>query len=152
MVGNLDKCEYQVYGRKMNFDYLCHKLFKKHKPCMWLTSEDVISKLYSEKLSQHVSKFEAIETNERQYLTERLKKLERTQHLSLWHDHSVVLSRGYMIVTLSVIFDEAVFDVSLYDERKHGVKLQEYVEQPVRFTKVQNTIIDEITDFLFKFS
>ena len=24
--GNLDKCEYQVYGHKMNFDYLRHKL------------------------------------------------------------------------------------------------------------------------------
>ena len=56
--------------------------------------------------------------------------LECIRHLSLWHDHSVVLSRGYILVTLSVIFDEAVFDVSLYDERKHGVKLQEYVEQP----------------------
>ena len=43
---------------------------------------------------------------------------------------SVVLSRGYILVTLSVIFDEAVFDVSLYDGRKHGVKLQKYVEQP----------------------
>ena len=87
----------------------------------------MISKLSFEELSQRVSKFEAIETNDRQYL---MKKLERTRHLSLWHDHSAVLSRGYILVTLSVIFDEAVFDVSLYDERKHGVKLQEYVEQP----------------------
>ena len=39
---------------------------------------------------------------------------------------TAVLSRGYILVTLSVIFDEAVFN----DERKHGVKLQEYVEQP----------------------
>ena len=128
--GNLDKCEYQVYGRKMNFDYLRHKLFKKHEPYMRLTSEDVISKLSFEELSQRVSKFETIDTNDRQYLMKRLKNLEHTWHLSLWHDHSVVLSRGYILVTLSVIFDEAVFDVSLYDERKHGVKLQEYVEQP----------------------
>ena len=128
--GNLDKCEYQVYGRKMNFDYLRHKLFEKHEPYMRLTSEDVISKLSSKELSQRVSKFEPIETNDRQYLMKRLKQLERTRHLSLWHDHSAVLSRGYILVTLSVIFDEAVFDVSLYDERKHGVKLQEYVEQP----------------------
>ena len=35
-----------------------------------------------------------------------------------------------LILSLSVIFDEAVFDVSLYDEKKHDVKLQEYVEQP----------------------
>ena len=43
--------------------------------------------------------------------------MERTQHLYLWYDHSPVLYRGYILVTLSVIFDEAVFDVSLYDEK-----------------------------------
>ena len=62
---------------------------------MRLTSEDVISKLSFEELSQCVSKFETIDTNDRQYLMKRLKNLERTRHLSLWHDHSVVLSRGY---------------------------------------------------------
>ena len=40
------------------------------------------------------TKFEAIETNDCQYLMKRLKKLEGTRHLSLWHDHSAVLSRG----------------------------------------------------------
>ena len=104
---NLDKCEYQVYRPKMNFDCL------HHKPYMWLTSEDVISKLSSEELSQHVSKFEAVETNDFQCLMEHLKRLEHIRHLSLWHDHSVVLSRGYILVTLSIIFDEAVFDVCL---------------------------------------
>ena len=76
--GNLDKCEYQVYGHKMNFDYLRHKLFKKHKPYMRLTSEDVITKLSFEELSQRVSKFEAIETNDCEYLMKCLKKVEHT--------------------------------------------------------------------------
>ena len=63
----------------------------------------MITTLSSEELSQRVSKFEAIETNDREYLMKRLKKLERTWHLSLWHDHSAVLSRRYILVTLSVI-------------------------------------------------
>ena len=93
----------------MSSDNLRHKLLEKHKPYMRLTAEDVISKLSSEELSQGVSKFEAMETNDRQYFMKRLKKLERTQHCSLWHDHSVVLSRGCILVTLRVIFDEAIF-------------------------------------------
>ena len=28
--GNLDECEYQVYGRKMNFDYLRHSKSMNH--------------------------------------------------------------------------------------------------------------------------
>ena len=67
---------------------------------MWLTSEDVITTLSSEELSHRVSKFEAIETNDREYLMKHLKKLERTRHLSLWHDHSAVLSRGYILSLL----------------------------------------------------
>ena len=98
MDGNLDKCEYQVYSHKMNFDYLRHKLFKKHEPYMQLTSEDVISKLSSKELFQCVSKFEALKTNDRQYLMKRLKKLELTRHLSLWHDHSAILSWRYILV------------------------------------------------------
>ena len=58
---------------------------------MRLTSEDVISKLSFEELSQRVSKFETIETNDRQY---SMKRLERTQHLSLWHDHSMFFPVG----------------------------------------------------------
>ena len=58
--GNLDKCEYQVWVEN-EFDYLPRKLFKKHKPYMQLTSEDVISKLSSEELSQRVSKLKAID-------------------------------------------------------------------------------------------
>ena len=57
--------------------------------------------LTSEELSKRVSKFEAIEANDCQYLMKHLKKLEHTRHLSLWHDHSAVLSRGYILVTLS---------------------------------------------------
>ena len=65
----------------------------------------------------------------------------------MWHDHSVVFSRGYILVTLSVIFDEAVFNVSLYDERKHGVKLQEYVEQPEIYTicMSSSSVNDQVT-------
>ena len=73
MDGNLDECKYQVYGHKMNFDYLRHKLFKKYKPYIRLTTEEMISKLSSEELSQRVSKFEAIETNDHQYLRKSLK-------------------------------------------------------------------------------
>ena len=57
----------------MNFDYLSHKMFKKHEPFIRLTSEDVITKLSFEELSQRVSKFETIETNDRQYLMKHLK-------------------------------------------------------------------------------
>ena len=84
--------EYRVYDHRMSSDNLRHKLFEKHKPyIMRLTAEDVILKLSSEELSQSVSKFKAMETNDRQYFMKRLKKLENTQHRSLWHDHSSVL-------------------------------------------------------------
>ena len=92
---------------------------------MRLTTDDVIDKMSSEELKKCVSQFEMVSVIDPCYLRKRLKAFERTCHLVLWHDHSSVLSRGYILITLNVIYDNAVFDVGLYDESKHKLGLQE---------------------------
>ena len=97
---------------------------------MRLTPDDVIDTMSQEDLVKCISQFEIVIETDVSFLRERLKALERTRHLVLWHDHSSVLSRGYILITLNVIYDDAVFDAGLYDENKHKMSLQEYVEQP----------------------
>ena len=103
---------------------------RKHEAYMRLTPDDVIDKMSAEELIKCVSQYEIVSEVDHCYLKKRLKALERTRHLVLWHDHSSVLSRGYILITLNVIYDNAVFDDRLYDESKHKLSLQEYVEQP----------------------
>ena len=126
----LEKVESHVYGRKLSFKYLREKMLCKHEPYMRLTPDDVINSMSPEELLQYVAQFEVVSDTDPCHLRKRLKELERTRHLVLWHDHSSVLSRGYILITLNVIYDNAVFDVWLYDESKHKLCLQEYVEQP----------------------
>ena len=128
--GTLEKQESQVFGRKLNLHCLRQKLLNKHEPFMRLNTNDVIEDMTTDDLVKQVSQFERVSEVNSEYLKVRMKTLQRTRHLLLWHDHSSVLSRGYILVTLSVVFDEAVFDVTLYDERKHGITFQEFIEQP----------------------
>ena len=52
--------------------------------------------------------------------------------LNFSHDHSSVLSRGYMLFTVNVVYDNAVFMnmEELAEEYKPSISLQEFVEEP----------------------
>ena len=41
-----------------------------------------------------------------------LKKLCRTRHIKIWHDHSQIAAHGYLLVLASVIYDPAFFYTS----------------------------------------
>ena len=50
-----------------------------------------------------------------------LKKLERTRTLGIWHDHSTLLGVGYVLITVKIIYDTAVFKTQheIEDEEEH---------------------------------
>ena len=41
--------------------------------------------------------------------TERLKKFQRTRHISCWHDGSTISNHGHLLVTVSTLYDTALF-------------------------------------------
>lgn len=59
-----------------------------------------------------------------------IKRLERTRTLGMWHDHSTLLGKGYVMVTVKVMYDKAVF--KMMDEIKcaHFGSIQCYIQQP----------------------
>lgn len=61
-----------------------------------------------------------------------LKKLERTRTLGLWHDHSSLLSKGYVLITVKIIYDTAVFKTQheIEDEENYINNVHNQVEQP----------------------
>ena len=130
MNSELVKEEKIVYGRKLSLDYLRKKLLNKHESYMRLKTDEEIEQMSPSDLSNFVSKFQSVLDTDDDSLKKRLRELQRSRSILFWHDHSSVMSRGYILVTLSVVYDEASFDHSLFDEHKHGMSLQEYVEQP----------------------
>ena len=64
-----------------------------------------------------------------------LAHVQRTRHIVLWHDHATVLGAGYVVVTVHVLYDEAVYlpDQELQDkvgEEIHKGYVQHHVEEP----------------------
>lgn len=61
-----------------------------------------------------------------------LKSLQRTRHLALWHDHSTILGAGYILMTIHVLYDSAVFLTTDEYKRKTGetINVQAIIEEP----------------------
>ena len=64
-----------------------------------------------------------------------LSQTQRTRHLVLWHDHATVLGSGYILVTMHVLYDEAVYlSDQEYQERVgiaiHKGYVQHHIEEP----------------------
>ena len=53
-----------------------------------------------------------------------LKTAQRTRTLAFWHDHATILGHGYILMTVHVIYDTAVFM-----QDKNG-NIQTVIEEP----------------------
>ena len=101
---------------------------------MHLFSDDAIDsmseadlKVFLEQLHESTDGLEVCD------LRERVLHLQRTRTISLWHDHSGILGYGYVLVTVQVLYDRAVFmSESDYDTEAGRVvtNLQQLIEEP----------------------
>ena len=62
----------------------------------------------------------------------KLKALERTRHMIIWHDHSTVANHGHLLFMVSILYDPAFHLTSEEYKFKTGklVDIQEEVESP----------------------
>lgn len=61
----------------------------------------------------------------------KLIKNERTRTLGMWHDHSAILGHGYVLITVKVLYDRAVFKTDnelVGNVTIHNV--QSFIEEP----------------------
>ena len=68
-------------------------------------------------------------------LRTKLKEFERTRTLGIWHDHSSILGKGYIPLTVKIFFDSAVFKQNT-DKRDTQAFVEEY-HRPQYRTKLQ---------------
>ena len=60
-------------------------------------------------------------------MIQKLKRLERTRYIQLWHDASVVINHGHILYDVNIIYDPAAF----YTEEELGIEgIQGIVEKP----------------------
>lgn len=125
--GEIQATETVVYGRKIPLLQIRKKLLEKHKSIMHLHTDEELSSLQKTELLDAFSSrnIELPQDLSEHNLRTKLKEFERTRTLGIWHDHSSILGKGYILLTVKIFFDSAVFKQNT-DKRD----TQAFVEEP----------------------
>jgi hypothetical protein len=120
-----------VYGRKVPLISIRQKLLEKHEPHMRLHTDDELNNMTKEDLLKHYKSLhiQLPDDTSMDSLRTRLMKCETTRTWAIWHDHSTIAGRGYVLVTCKIVYDPAAFktDSELHNELG---KLQAFIEEP----------------------
>ena len=85
-------------------------------------------------VSDHLQELNEFDDTERlPAIGEKLKEMERTRHLGVWHDHSSVPNQGYLMFLACVLYDPAIhLTADKEHQEKYGeaIDVQKVVEEP----------------------
>lgn len=121
-----------VYGRKIPLKTLREKLLLKQRPYMRLHTEEALNNMSKEDFLQLYKQLniQLPEETSLKVLKLTLMKYERTRTLAIWHDHATIASKGYILVTVKVVYDRAVFLDDSEISPKIKKNIQAIVEEP----------------------
>ncbi len=67
-------------------------------------------------------------------MREKLKQVQRTRSLVMWHDHATVLGLGLITITVHIIYDPAVFytqaEIQANKDMPPSIDIQPTIECP----------------------
>ena len=121
----------QIVGRKLSMLDIQKKLLHKQNKYMRLLTDEEIENVTQEEIIKLLSTGHCqppVNTSLTN-LREKLASIQQTRTLALWHDHSTVLSQGYIMFAVKVLYDSGVFLTEAELGNIHN--LQEEIEQPV---------------------
>ena len=136
--GHVTTETFTVSGRKIPLSDIRERTLKEHEQLGLIlaytdeyydamTREEIMKRLTQLGESAKVS--EAAELNDtKEYLT----GIVRTRHLMIWADNSTLLNHGYLLITVNVLYDEAVFftNKEMEEQGKGTIDVQSLVEKP----------------------
>ena len=95
-----------------------------------ITQEEVIGEL--KRINEYADNFHNTAFAD---LCLRLKKLQRTRHLCIWHNGSSIANHGHLMIMVNVIYDPAIFytDDEYLSRFREKANIQREVEKPVMY-------------------
>ena len=120
----------EVYGSDVR-----KKLLEAQEELMHLETDEQLERKTREELVHKLVKANE-PTNPSQTtaeLRERVKYLQRCRHLLMWHDHATILGSGYILITITVLYDPLIFMNEAEYTAKTGkwmCNIQQVVEEP----------------------
>lgn len=129
----IEATEFTVHGRKIPLKVIRTDTLAKHKQYTRIHTDDYyhnMTRLDVVKRLTELNEFD--DTEGLTKMKDKLKSLERTRNLMIWHDHSTVANHGHLLFLVSAIYDPAIHFTSDEYKDKTGdiVDIQEEVERP----------------------
>ena len=132
--GTVVKKQLTVEGRKIPLLEIRSRLLREQEQYMHLNSDAEIQamtaeEIYKKLLTYGVTAEASLTLTDLQSL---LASHQRTRTLAVWHDHASILGTGFVLVTVGIIFDPAVFlsDVEYKAKARKVADIQQIVEEP----------------------
>ena len=131
--GELVTKTFTVEGRKHPLINIRKKLFTKYHKYMRLNCDSYFENLDENVLHERlksIGEFKHDETSE--FMRKKLRTIERTRHLQVWHDASMIANHGHILFCVNILYDPAVFYTQQEYKRLHGVdvNIQSQIEIP----------------------
>ena len=108
--GDVVKTEFEVEGRKQPLVEIRERTLKEHEKFMQHRSDDEYDRMGHDSLTmllQAVNEYKAGESTES--MRKKLKDIERTRHLKIWHDLSTIANHGHLVFMVSCLYDPAIY-------------------------------------------
>ena len=133
--GNIEIKTIEICGRKIPLIELRQNLLKKHEEYMHLTKTTEIQNMTKEEILAFMKSIdhEVNPGDTHEHLQTKLRDIQHTRTLAIWHDHSTILHTGYILFAIWVIYDRVVFLTEAEYKAKSGKhipNIQAVIEEP----------------------
>ena len=131
MTGVMTPHELQIQGRKVPLTEIRQKMLRKQLKYMRLTPQSIIDTMTRPELTKRLNMNCDGKTEEE--LRELICQAQTSRSLCMWHDHATILKMGFVMITVHVMYDPAVFYTDEEYQQLHAgvdVNIQAEVEQP----------------------
>ena len=137
--GEIKEEQYTVYGRKIPLLDIRKEMFEKHQHYMRSPRTDAeYAQLSRDSIIEDLCRIDEYSSDlvaeEREVLLNKLIKFERTRHLMFWHDGSNLANHSHILMTVSVMYDKAIFmtedEYSEKFKEKDQKNIQAIIEEP----------------------
>lgn len=104
--GELEDKHITVYGRKIPLELIRNNMIQEQSELIKIRTDDEYNKMTEDEIKvAFASKFNINVPGTK----EDLKRLERTRHLKLWHDHSDILNHTYISFMVSTMYNPNLY-------------------------------------------
>ena len=131
--GEIKMVDVEVCGIRISLTEIRNTMLKEHQQYMRLISDDEYQIMPKTKLIHDLKQFHEFNgEQDKDKLLAHLKSIQRTRHLTMWHDGSTISNHSHLLIMFSVVYDPAVYHTNNEYRLTHkkNVNIQSIVEAP----------------------